>query len=107
MVSKGRYSAQMPLVIACVVDRIVMLERQKSTAKRFENALGTIVHKTIFRRWIVGVTPGSQFLANLLLAWQRIGYFKVKQLEEPYRTMALFLANAKADGVADPEKARG
>eukprot|EP00929_Paragymnodinium_shiwhaense_P052016 TRINITY_DN2608_c0_g1_i2.p1 TRINITY_DN2608_c0_g1~~TRINITY_DN2608_c0_g1_i2.p1 ORF type:complete len:679 (-),score=168.87 TRINITY_DN2608_c0_g1_i2:72-2108(-) len=107
IVGRDRYSAQMPLVLACLFDRIVMLERQQGGVKRFETALGSIAHKTIFRRWIVGVTPGSQFLANMLLHWERNGYFKAKQLEEPHRTMALLVAYAKADGVSDPEKAKG
>eukprot|EP00927_Polykrikos_kofoidii_P067430 TRINITY_DN62922_c0_g1_i1.p1 TRINITY_DN62922_c0_g1~~TRINITY_DN62922_c0_g1_i1.p1 ORF type:complete len:703 (-),score=111.09 TRINITY_DN62922_c0_g1_i1:49-2157(-) len=101
IVGKGRYSASMPLALACMVDRIVMLERQRAGPPKFENALGPVVHKIIFRRWVLGVTPGSNFLANLLLVWERLGYFKAKHLQEPIKTMWLLVAYGRADGVAD------
>lgn len=101
--AKGLFSAFMPLVLACLVDRIVLLERQRNESRRFENALGPVVHTIIFKRWVLGVVRGSQFLANLLLTWQRSSYFKTKHLVEPTRAMWLLIGYAGADGVADAQ----
>merc|ERR1712136_611095 len=91
---KGHYPANMPLVIMCLVDQIVMLERQQRRPPKFEQFLGPIVHSLIFQRWVLGVVPGSQFLANLLITWQRLGYFKEEHLEQPRKTLWLLLAYA-------------
>lgn len=104
---KGHYPANMPLVIMCLVDQIVMLERQQRRPPKFEQALGPIVHSLIFQRWVLGVVPGSQFLANLLITWQRLGYFKEEHLEQPRKTLWLLLAYAPSTGIPDPDREKG
>merc|ERR1712211_171692 len=81
---------------------------RKGSLGRLENALSAYVHKMIFRRWVLGVVPGSQFLANLLIAWEHLGYFKVKHLEQPMKSMYLLVSYARSDGVPDrPTKDKG
>lgn len=100
-VTKGRYPANMPLVLACLVDRIVMLERQQGGPPRFESCLGPVLHILIFSRWSIGVVPGSQFLANLLFTWERLGYFK-GHLHQSRKTLWLLMFYARTDGIPDP-----
>jgi len=111
-VRKGSYPANMPLVIACLVDCIVTTERKKGGAKRFENTFGPLIYQMIFQRWVLGLIPGSQFLANLLLTWEDSGYFQAKHIEECKKPLWLLIAYAKADGAGvpdspDKEKAAG
>jgi len=112
-VGQGRYAANMPLFLACLIDRICYLQRQKhfgdvSPKKlRFEAVLGPALHAIIFHRWVLGVTPGSQFLANMLVTWERLGYFTSHNLEEPKKSLMLFLAYARWDGVPDPDRDSG
>jgi hypothetical protein len=106
MKAHGLYAANMPLVLACLVDRVVMLERAaKGKSRVFANALGPMIHKLIFKKWTLGVVQGSQFLSNLLLTWERMGCFQPKHLEEPLKAVWLLAAYGGADGVADePQK---
>mmetsp|Transcript_66540 Transcript_66540/g.185498 ORF Transcript_66540/g.185498 Transcript_66540/m.185498 type:complete len:755 (-) Transcript_66540:77-2341(-) len=106
-VGKGKYSASMPVALACLVDRVVVLERQRGSARRLENAIGPNLHRMIFKRWQLGVIPGSQFLANILITWERLGYFKVKHLSEPMKSLWLLIAYARLDGIPDPMKDSG
>lgn len=104
-VRNGTYPANMPLVIACLVDCIVTNERKKGISKRFENCFSPLIYQMIFQRWVLGSIPGSQFLANLLVTWERSGYFQVKHIEECKKPLWLLVAYAKADGVPDsPDK---
>jgi len=104
-VRKGTYPANMPLVIACLVDCIVTHERKTGVSKRFENTLSPLIYQVIFQRWVLGSLPGSQFLANLLVTWERSGYFQAKHIEECKKPLWLLVAYAKADGVSDsPDK---
>jgi len=102
-VRKGTYPANMPLVIACLVDCIVTNERKKGNSKRFENTLGPLIYQIIFQRWVLGSIPGSQFLANLLLTWEHSGYFQPKHIEECKKPLWLLIAYAKADGAGVPD----
>jgi len=112
-VGQGKYAANMPLFLACLIDRICYLQRQKhfgdvSPKKlRFEAVLGPALHGIIFHKWVLGVTPGSQFLANLLVTWERLGYFTANNLEEPKKSLKLFIEYARWDGVPDPDKDSG
>jgi len=104
-VRKGTYPANMPLVIACLVDCIVTNERKQGVSKRFENCFSPLIYQMIFQRWVLGSIPGSQFLANLLVTWERSGYFQAKHIEECKKPLWLLVAYAKADGVPDsPDK---
>mmetsp|Transcript_18533 Transcript_18533/g.51641 ORF Transcript_18533/g.51641 Transcript_18533/m.51641 type:complete len:869 (-) Transcript_18533:86-2692(-) len=107
-VMPGRYPANMPLVLACIVDRVVMLERRQGKSRNLENALSSVIYDGIFQRWSLGIVPGSQFLANLLLTWERLGYFKTKHLQQCKKKVLLLVAYARAEGVPDsPDKERG
>jgi hypothetical protein len=89
--------------MACIIDRVVMLERQRGHRRgKFEREFGPSIHKLIFRRWALGVVPGSNFLANLLMAWERLGYFK-GHLDKPKKALWLLVAYATVEGVPDPE----
>lgn len=56
----------------------------------------------------MGLVHGSQFLANLLLAWERGGFFQSKHLDKCRDKLWLLLAYARKDGVPDaPEKDEG
>lgn len=101
-VVKGRYAANFPLVTACIIDRIVMLERKQDKGRTFEQALGKCIYTAVFQRWALGIVPGSQFLANLLLVWERLGYFKPEQLEQCRKKVLLLLWEVGRDGVPDP-----
>jgi len=91
-----------------VIDRMVMSERRTGGVPRFENALGPQIYNLIFQKWILGNVPGSQFLANLLLMWERLGYFEQKHLEPCKKPLLLILAYAPLDGVVDsPHKDNG
>jgi len=107
-VMPGRYPANMPVVAACIVDRIVLLERQRGKARSLELALSPALYTIIFQRWTLGIVPGSQFLANVLLSWERQGYFKTKHIQQCKKKLLLLVAYAKADGVPDgPDKQQG
>lgn len=107
-VSSGRYPANMPLVIACIVDRIVTLERRAGKSRNFESTLTQTIYRSIFQRWNLGTVPGSQFLGNILLTWERQGYFKSKYLDECKKKVLLLVAYARLDGVPDGvDKERG
>lgn len=107
-VYKGLFPANMPLVIACLIDRIVMSERRVGGVPRFENAFGPHIYSLIFQKWMLGNVQGSQFLANLLLMWERLGYFETKHIEPCKKPLLLILAYAPLDGVVDsPHKEKG
>jgi len=107
-VRKGTYPANMPLVIACLVDCIVTNERKKGLSKRFEEAFSPLIYQMIFQRWVLGSIPGSQFLTNLLVTWERSGYFHAKHIEECKKPLWLLVAYARSDGVPDsPDKENG
>lgn len=99
--SKTKFSASMPIALACLVDRIVMLERRQGGPAKFENTLSARLTSMIFKRWTLGVVPGSEFLTNLLFTWEQLGYFKAKHLTQCGKPMALLLAYARSDGVPD------
>eukprot|EP00930_Biecheleria_cincta_P040440 TRINITY_DN27711_c0_g1_i1.p1 TRINITY_DN27711_c0_g1~~TRINITY_DN27711_c0_g1_i1.p1 ORF type:complete len:802 (+),score=189.53 TRINITY_DN27711_c0_g1_i1:3-2408(+) len=104
---KNMYPANMPLALACIIDRIVVLERRAGRGARLERALSPCLPK-IFGRWIMGLVHGSQFLANLLLAWERSGWFQTKHLDKCREKLWLLVAYARSDGVPDaPEKDEG
>jgi len=105
----GMLSSNTPVLLACLVDQIVVAERRKGDRRRaFEEKLGGIIHGLIFSGWVMGNTPGSQFLANLLHAWSRLGYFEPQQLEKCKKSLMLLLQYAPVEGVPDaPEKPRG
>merc|ERR1740139_1783595 len=68
-----------------------------------EHALGPALYTIIFQRWTLGTVLGSQFLANLLLMWERLGYFKPRHLSMCKKRLLLLTAYAKSDGVPDGE----
>merc|ERR1712019_202615 len=96
-----------PLVLACLVDRIIMGERAKGYWNKFRNTLGLLLFQMIFKRWQLGTVPGSQFLANLLITWERSGFFQGKHLEPCKRPLRLLVAYARSNGVADSDKDLG
>jgi len=102
-VSKGSHPANMPLVLACLIDKIVTKEREKALSRKFENAFGPLLYRLIFHKWTLGRVPGSNFLANILLSWSHRGLFKQKQLDECTRPLMLLTAYARSDGVPDGE----
>jgi len=109
---KGKYPANMPLVLACLIDCIVRLERQRleqvgSGKPRFATVLGPVLHQIVFSRWVAGVIPGSQFLVNLLLTWDQLEYFKPQDLAEPRKSLWLLLAYARKEGVAEKDRDDG
>lgn len=106
-VHRGKYPANFPLVFACLVDRLVMMERRSGDPPKFESALAPVIFSLIFQRWVLGVVPGSHFLSNLLFTWDRLGYFGRDHLEKPRKSLWLLLAYARSDGVPDPEKEEG
>ncbi|CAK0897814.1 unnamed protein product [Prorocentrum cordatum] len=93
----------MPLVLACLIDKIVTKEREKALSRKFENAFGPLLYRLIFHKWTLGRVPGSNFLANILLSWSHRGLFKQKQLDECTRPLMLLTAYARSDGVPDGE----
>lgn len=104
----GMLSSNTPLLLACLIDQIVVEERRKGGWRSFEDKLGSIIHGLIFSGWIMGNTPGSQFLANLLLMWSRLGYFEPQQLEKCKKSLMLLIQYAPIEGVPDaPDKPRG
>jgi len=113
--SGGRcYPANMALFLACVIDRIVCYERRTATTPddagaklSLESALAPVVYDVVFRRWVLGAVAGSQFLANLLLTWERLGYFRRKYLDQCRQKVKLLVAYARADGVPDSDKEKG
>merc|ERR1712093_525163 len=73
--------------------------------RNFEEKLGSIIHSLIFQGWVMGNTPGSQFLTNLLLTWSRLGYFEPQQLEKCKRSLMLLVQYAPIEGIPDaPDK---
>merc|ERR1712093_785215 len=76
--------------------------------RKFEEKLGNIIHSLIFQGWVMGNTPGSQFLTNVLLTWSRLGYFEPRQLEKCKKSLMLLIQYASVEGVPDaPDKPRG
>lgn len=106
-VKRGKHPANMPLVVACIVDRVIASERRKGTGQKFEKVLGPYLKSMIFERWALGMVPGSQFLANILIMWERLGYFKGKQLDACKKPLMVLLAYARREGVPDPDKEKG
>lgn len=110
-VTPGKYPANMPLVLACLLDRIVYLERRQGDGSDLERALAPVVHQVVFARWTIGVVPGSQFLCNLLLAWCRLGYFGEEHLKKPRAAVWLLLCYADqgegSPGVEDADRDAG
>merc|ERR1740117_1588784 len=104
----GMLSSNTPLLLACLVDQIVVQERRKGGRKAFEEKLGSIIHSLIFSGWVMGNTPGSQFLANLLLTWSRLEWFEPQQLEKCKKSLMLLIQYAPVEGFPDaPDKPRG
>ncbi|CAE7551938.1 RBCMT [Symbiodinium sp. CCMP2592] len=105
-VGKGVYPANMPLALACLIDRMVYLARKRGEqtglgSELLEKALSPKLYDILLRRWVVGRIKGSQFLANMILAqdylpwsntslsqsngillWERLGYFEAKDLDK-------------------------
>eukprot|EP00933_Yihiella_yeosuensis_P052153 TRINITY_DN50166_c0_g1_i1.p1 TRINITY_DN50166_c0_g1~~TRINITY_DN50166_c0_g1_i1.p1 ORF type:complete len:797 (+),score=153.88 TRINITY_DN50166_c0_g1_i1:66-2456(+) len=101
-VEKGMYPAAMPLAVACIIDRVVLVERQQGLNRRFENSFSPHLHSMIFHKWTMGAVHGSQFLANLLLTWDKLGFFQAKHIEQCKKSLFLLIAYARFDGVPDP-----
>ncbi|CAL1173791.1 unnamed protein product [Cladocopium goreaui] len=103
-VPRGAYPANMPLALACIIDRAVYLARRLSQGAitAIERALGPSLYNILLSRWQLGRVRGSQFLANLFLAWERLGYFEDKHLETCKKHLLVLLAFVRAEGVPDP-----
>lgn len=103
-VPRGAYPANMPLALACIIDRAVYLARRLSQGAMtsIERALGPSLYNILLSRWQLGRVRGSQFLANLFLAWERLGYFEDKHLETCKKHLLVLLAFVRAEGVPDP-----
>lgn len=100
-VGKGVYPANMPLALACLIDRMVYLARQRGS-QLLEKALSPKLYDILLRRWVVGRIKGSQFLANMILLWERLGYFEAKDLDKCKESLYILIAYARHDGVPDP-----
>jgi hypothetical protein len=104
----GMLSSNTPLLLACLVDQIIVEERRQGDNRSFEMKLGSIIHSLIFQGWVMGNTPGSQFLTNVLLTWGRLGYFEPQQLQKCKESLMLLVQYAPIEGVPDaPDKPRG
>eukprot|EP00913_Durusdinium_trenchii_P032738 g30646.t1 len=66
-----------------------------------EKALGPNLHSILLGRWQLGRVRGSQFLANLFLTWERLGYFQERHLEECKKHLLVLLAFVRPEGVPD------
>mmetsp|Transcript_33297 Transcript_33297/g.79851 ORF Transcript_33297/g.79851 Transcript_33297/m.79851 type:complete len:717 (-) Transcript_33297:17-2167(-) len=100
-VPKGWYPANMTLALACIIDRAVYLARRDQLSV-LEKALGPHLHDILLSRWQIGRVRGSQFLANLILTWERLGYFQDQDLEPCKQQLLVLLAFARPEGVPDP-----
>jgi len=100
-VPKGFYPVNMPLVLACIIDRIMITEKQQG-GSRFEKTFSQHLLKILFSRWTLGSVHGSQFLANLILTWDSLGWFQEKHLEPCKKALMLLVAYAGKEGVPDP-----
>jgi len=100
-VPKGFYPVNMPLVLACIIDRIMITEKQQG-GSRFEKTFSQHLLKILFSRWTLGSVHGSQFLANLSLTWDSLGWFQEKHLEPCKKALMLLVAYAGKEGVPDP-----
>lgn len=103
-VPRGYYPANMPLALACIIDRAVYLARRQKPGEMtvLEKALGPNLHSILLGRWQLGRVRGSQFLANLFLTWERLGYFQERHLEECKKHLLVLLAFVRPEGVPDP-----
>eukprot|EP00439_Symbiodinium_sp_Y106_P039671 s4794_g4.t2 len=98
-VGKGVYPANMPLALACLIDRMVYLARKRGEqtglgSELLEKALSPKLYDILLRRWVVGRIKGSQFLANMILLWERLGYFEAKDLDKCKQSLASFVIRA-------------
>lgn len=102
----GKYPANMPLVLACIVDRIMYLTRKqgKSKARPWALTLGHGLFRTLFDGWVLGVVEGSQFLANMIMTWDRLCYFKREYIRECQDPFWLLIMYSKKEGVPDADK---
>eukprot|EP00434_Breviolum_minutum_P031012 symbB.v1.2.027429.t1/scaffold2809.1/size69810/4 len=98
-VPRGHYPANMPLALACIIDRAVYLARRTNQGgiTALEKALGPSLDSILLSRWQLGRVRGSQFLANLFLAWERLGYFEMCK-----KHLLVLLAFARPEGLPDP-----
>lgn len=106
-VGKGVYPANMPLALACLIDRMVYLARKRGEqtglgSELLEKALSPKLYDILLRRWVVGRIKGSQFLANMILLWERLGYFEAKDLDKCKQSLYILIVYARHDGVPDP-----
>lgn len=113
------FPANMLLVLACIIDQTVLVERLRGRAgseegqlrgpvESFEEFIGSKLGLLIFDRWVLGVIPGSQFLANLVLMWERCNWFKPSFLQQCKKPLGLLIAYASPwSGVEDdPDKSQ-
>jgi len=102
----GKYPANMPLVLACIVDRIMYLVRKQGQKRicPWALTLGRGAHPVLFDGWVLGLVEGSQFLANMIITWERLCYFKREYIRECQEPFWLLIRYAKKEGVPDADK---